>query len=142
MSRILSRIISQLTSATGSIKILGLLKNNQHPHLLRWFSYLESLKQTQAALAELTTAKATKARSNKTAAGFALGLQNAKDGQVVTRFPPEPSGYLHIGHTKAAILNQYFAKMYNGKLIVRFDDTNPTKERVSVQCHFHICSTS
>lgn len=142
MSRILSRIISQLTSATGSIKILGLLKNNQHPHLLRWFSYLESLKQTQAALAELTTAKATKARSNKTAAGFALGLQNAKDGQVVTRFPPEPSGYLHIGHTKAAILNQYFAKMYNGKLIVRFDDTNPTKERVSLQCHFHICSTS
>lgn len=142
MSRILSRIISQFTSATGSIKILGLLKNNQHPHLLRWLSYLESLKQTQAALAELATAKATKARSNKTAAGFALGLQNAKDGQVVTRFPPEPSGYLHIGHTKAAILNQYFAKMYNGKLIVRFDDTNPTKERVSVQCHFHICSTS
>lgn len=133
--------MSQLTSATGSIKILGLLKNNQHPHLLRWFSYLESLKQTQAALAELTAAKATKARSNKTAAGFALGLQNAKNGQVVTRFPPEPSGYLHIGHTKAAILNQYFAKMYNGKLIIRFDDTNPTKERVSVQHHFHIHST-
>ncbi|KAF8911025.1 glutamate-tRNA ligase [Gymnopilus junonius] len=120
-------------SLKGNIKILGLLKNNQHPHVLRWFSHLESLKSTQTLLADLTSAKANKARSNKTAAGFALGLQNAVDGQVVTRFPPEPSGYLHIGHTKAVILNQYFAKMYNGKLIIRFDDTNPTKERTEFE---------
>ena len=120
----------QICQSTGSIKLVGLLKNNQHPHLSRWFNHLESLKQTQNVLSELAAAKATKARSNKTAAGFSLGLQDAMDGQVVTRFPPEPSGYLHIGHTKAAILNQYFARMYNGKLIIRFDDTNPTKERV------------
>ncbi|KAF8965231.1 glutamate-tRNA ligase [Flammula alnicola] len=120
-------------SLKGNIKILGLLKNNQHPHLLRWFSHLESLKSTQTLLADLASAKANKARTNKTAAGFALGLQDAIDGQVVTRFPPEPSGYLHIGHTKAAILNQYFAKMYHGKMIVRFDDTNPSKERTEFE---------
>ncbi|KDR81710.1 hypothetical protein GALMADRAFT_221575 [Galerina marginata CBS 339.88] len=116
-------------SMKGNIKILGLIKNNKHPHLLRWYSYLDSLESTQTLLADLVSAKADRTRSNKTAAGFALGLPNAVEGQVVTRFPPEPSGYLHIGHTKAAILNQYFANMYHGRLIVRFDDTNPSKEK-------------
>ncbi|PJB99131.1 MAG: glutamate--tRNA ligase [Nitrosopumilales archaeon CG_4_9_14_0_8_um_filter_34_10] len=57
-------------------------------------------------------------------------LKNAEQGKVVTRFPPEPNGYPHIGHAKAAIINAEYAKMYGGKFILRMDDTNPEAERM------------
>lgn len=60
-------------------------------------------------------------------------LKDAVDGKVVTRFPPEPSGFLHIGHAKAACMNAYFAEKYNGTLIVRFDDTNTEKATQSFE---------
>ncbi|PJC50493.1 MAG: glutamate--tRNA ligase [Nitrosopumilales archaeon CG_4_9_14_0_2_um_filter_34_16] len=57
-------------------------------------------------------------------------LKDAEQGKVITRFPPEPNGYPHIGHAKAAIINSEYAKMYGGKFILRMDDTNPEAERM------------
>ncbi|XP_062245767.1 bifunctional glutamate/proline--tRNA ligase isoform X2 [Platichthys flesus] len=102
-------------------------------HVNRWFSFLSSQVAFTAVDNKYTTKKASTTKSNssekKADVGKFVELPGAEMGNVVVRFPPEASGYLHIGHAKAALLNQHYQLTFKGKLIMRFDDTNPEKEK-------------
>uniref|UniRef100_A0A8C7U884 Bifunctional glutamate/proline--tRNA ligase n=1 Tax=Oncorhynchus mykiss TaxID=8022 RepID=A0A8C7U884_ONCMY len=102
-------------------------------HVARWFSFLGSQVPFTAVGNKYANSKAPPRKSDEQEKKQDLGkfveLPGAEMGKVVVRFPPEASGYLHIGHAKAALLNQHYQVTFKGKLIMRFDDTNPEKEK-------------
>ncbi|RCH98775.1 hypothetical protein CU097_014712 [Rhizopus azygosporus] len=114
-------------------RIIKTKKETLGAYLVRWYEHILSFDAAEYALTAVQ--KQDKSSKNKAAdqGKFDIGLTEAEMGKVCTRFPPEPSGYLHIGHAKAALLNQYFAETYKGKLIIRFDDTNPSKEKTEFE---------
>lgn len=115
-------------------------------HVKRWYELIGGQESVKHALASLPAdaqqalkTAAVKASVNASSSterkqeGKFVELPGAEKGKVIVRFPPEASGYLHIGHAKAALLNQYYQQAFDGKLIMRFDDTNPAKETVEFE---------
>ncbi|XP_072713069.1 bifunctional glutamate/proline--tRNA ligase isoform X3 [Ciconia boyciana] len=108
------------------------LQQNKAPvHAKRWYGFLEVQPAFQSVGAKWAsgTPKVKMATEKKADVGKFVELPGAEMGKVIVRFPPEASGYLHIGHAKAALLNQHYQVNFKGKLIMRFDDTNPEKEK-------------
>ncbi|XP_076642990.1 glutamyl-prolyl-tRNA synthetase [Halictus rubicundus] len=114
----ISRWYKQILSLPAVAEVLSSIKKNAKIIVVNNMQF------------EKATNKQTGQRKQE---GKFIDLPGAEMGKVVVRFPPEASGFLHIGHAKAALLNQYYAEAFKGQLIMRFDDTNPAKETVEFE---------
>nr|XP_033338499.1 bifunctional glutamate/proline--tRNA ligase [Megalopta genalis] len=138
----------------ADISVFCMLLNNefvtkferQFVNINRWYRQILSLPAVAEVLSSIKkntkmivvnnvqSEKATKRQTGqRKQEGKFIDLPGAEMGKVVVRFPPEASGFLHIGHAKAALLNQYYADTFKGLLIMRFDDTNPAKETLEFE---------
>ncbi|XP_049878021.1 bifunctional glutamate/proline--tRNA ligase isoform X2 [Pectinophora gossypiella] len=132
-----------------SNKFKEISKSNPSINIERWMKLVQAQPAVAKALKELPmdalenlfkasnrrspSANPETASSGRQQEGKFVELPGAEMGKVVVRFPPEASGFLHIGHAKAALLNQYYQQAFKGKLIMRFDDTNPAKENAEFE---------
>ncbi len=122
---VMSKVISLFP---GSKSDMGLLRSEVKSEVDKVNSMARNAieEEYSAYSDEFKTAEATKAQKS---ALHRFSIPGAEHGKFVTRFPPEPGGYLHIGHAKPIFIEDELRKAYSGKLLLYFDDTNPDNER-------------